>query len=234
MLITNDVALITFIPFGILVLKMAKMDVSVCFTVTLMTIAANLGSMLTPIGKPQNLYLFSASGMTLGKFMKIMLPYTAAAAGMLIVLVSIAYKKKRIGTYESDECRKVHIGKGVFYFLLFLLCLLCVINVLNPWILFAAVTLKGNEEIASIAASQLISNVPAALLLSGFTRQWNALIIGTNLGGLGTLIASMESLISYKQIAMQYPEKKTRYLIVFTIWNLVFLAVLYLFGRLGL
>ena len=79
---------------------------------------------------------------------------------------------------------------------------------------------------AAIGISQVISNVPAALLLSNFTNQWALLIIGTNLGGLGTLIASMASLISYKQVAAEYPEKKGRYLAVFTWWNLLFLAAL--------
>ena len=91
---------------------------------------------------------------------------------------------------------------------------------------FLESVLTGNERIAAVAASQVISNVPAALLLSGFTDQWRELIIGTNLGGLGTLIASMASLISYKQIAVRHPEKKGPYLIFFTVWNVVFLAVL--------
>ena len=78
----------------------------------------------------------------------------------------------------------------------------------------------------SILSSQVISNVPAALLLSGFTHQWNSLLVGTNIGGLGTLIASMASLISYKYIARMYPQKKGRYLLLFTGLNLLFLAVL--------
>ena len=86
--------------------------------------------------------------------------------------------------------------------------------------------IAGHEKVAAIGISQVISNVPAALLLSNFTDQWEQLIIGTNLGGLGTLIASMASLISYKQVAAEYPEKKGRYLAVFTWWNLLFLAVL--------
>ena len=77
-----------------------------------------------------------------------------------------------------------------------------------------------------MVASPVISNVPAALLLSGFTDQWRELIIGTNLGGLGTLIASMASLISYKQIAVRYPGQKGRYLAMFTVWNVVFLGIL--------
>lgn len=68
--------------------------------------------------------------------------------------------------------------------------------------------LAGREVLVAVLASQVTSNVPAALLLSGFTDETAALIIGTNLGGLGTLIASMASLISYRQIARELPEKK--------------------------
>ena len=80
----------------------------------------------------------------------------------------------------------------------------------------------------AVAASQVISNVPAALLLSGFTENVEALIVGTNLGGLGTLIASMASLISYKIYAHNYNKTKGRYLLWFTIANVLFLAVLVL------
>jgi len=80
-----------------------------------------------------------------------------------------------------------------------------------------------------VAVSQIISNVPAALLLSGFTDNGPALLAGTNLGGLGTLIASMASLISFKQIAKHDPALRGRYLLWFTAANLVFLAVLLVF-----
>jgi Na+/H+ antiporter NhaD/arsenite permease-like protein len=86
--------------------------------------------------------------------------------------------------------------------------------------------ITGNEVTISIAASQVMSNVPAALLLSGFTSDIEALIVGTNLGGLGTLIASMASLISFKYIGKDYKELRGKYLIYFTIANLVFLAIL--------
>ena len=84
--------------------------------------------------------------------------------------------------------------------------------------------LVHHEVLMGIGASQIISNVPTALLLSGFTTNYKALIIGTNLGGLGTLIASMASLISYKQIAREYPGKKGKYFLWFTVVNVVFLA----------
>ena len=86
----------------------------------------------------------------------------------------------------------------------------------------------GHELAASIFASQIISNVPAAVLLSGFTENINSLILGTNIGGLGTLIASMASLISYKQYALTPQSEKGKYMLVFTGWNVVFLVILWI------
>ena len=76
--------------------------------------------------------------------------------------------------------------------------------------------------------SQVVSNVPAALLLSNFTDNLPTLIIGTNIGGLGTLIASMASLISYKFITQKKNISKGKYLLFFTIANIIFLAALML------
>ena len=97
---------------------------------------------------------------------------------------------------------------------------------------FIAQVVAGNELLVSIAASQVLSNVPAAILLSGFTSAWPALIVGTNVGGLGTLIASMASLISYKQVALVLPHEKGRYLRLFTLWNVAFLLALTLLALL--
>lgn len=91
---------------------------------------------------------------------------------------------------------------------------------------FLANMIDGNEVLTSVVVSQVISNVPAALLLSGFTDNVKGLIIGTNLGGLGTLIASMASLISYKLIAKNTKGFKGAYFRSFTVWNVIFLAVL--------
>ena len=91
---------------------------------------------------------------------------------------------------------------------------------------FLSSVLHGNEKPVAVLASQIISNVPAALLLSGFSSAWQPLIIGCNLGGLGTLIASMASLISYKEIAKVNTVKRSSYLIAFTVWNIAFLGVL--------
>ena len=86
--------------------------------------------------------------------------------------------------------------------------------------------MEGNEVLTAVVSSQIISNVPAALLLSGFTENVNALILGTNLGGLGTLIASMASLISYKYIVKEERCSKGTYFCYFTIANILFLIML--------
>ena len=97
---------------------------------------------------------------------------------------------------------------------------------IEPFRAFLSSVIGGNEELVAVLASQVISNVPAALLLSGFSTGWEALIVGCNLGGLGTLIASMASLISYKALAGEYPQMRAKYLLQFTVYNIVFLAVL--------
>ncbi len=273
MIITNDVALITFVPFAITVLKMAGLEKRMIPVVVLQTVAANLGSMVTPIGNPQNLYLYGQSGMGLGSFIMLMLPYAAIAA----VIFALMIMKMKNHSVDTTALQTIKIEKFVpsrqlvLYLALFAGCVLAVAKVL-PWqamlVIVAAVTVKtdagvfrsidysllltfvaffvfignlgrsaffsemimelmqGNEVLASVAASQVISNVPAALLLSGFTTKWSMLIIGTNLGGLGTLIASMASLISYKQVVKHYPAEKGAYIQHFTATNVGILAVL--------
>ena len=86
--------------------------------------------------------------------------------------------------------------------------------------------MEGHTALTTGLTSQIISNVPAAVLLSGFTADWRGLLVGSNLGGLGTLIASMASLISYKEISRAYPDQRGRYFMVFTLCNVGMLALL--------
>ncbi|MGN0398591.1 MAG: SLC13 family permease [Blautia sp.] len=270
MLITNDVALITFVPLALLILHMTDRTSAVCFVVTLMTIGANLGSMLTPVGNPQNLYLYSVSGMTLGAFLRLMLPYTLISAGVLLVCIFLGYRKRASISYSSENTEIKDRKRLAVYLILFGICLLSVAGVISRPVLLVLITagiffadrklfgkvdysllatfvcffifignmgrfpvfrrligeiLEGHVRLAAAAISQIISNVPAALLLAGFTEEWKELIVGTNLGGLGTLIASMASLISYKQIAVKNPGLKSRYLAVFTLLNVIFLMI---------
>ncbi len=82
--------------------------------------------------------------------------------------------------------------------------------------------INGHELFIAVAASQIISNVPCAILLSGFTNKLNALIIGTNIGGFGTLIASMASLYILQADMPQPPHIKGRYFAYFTAANICF------------
>lgn len=273
MVITNDVALITFVPFGMIVLQMCGKEKLVIPLVVLQTIAANMGSSLTPIGNPQNLYLYSKSGAKVGDFLLWMLPYTLVTG--ICIWLAVLFQKKEQVDYKPEKSGAVWGKKRKFYFIsyavLFLFCLLSVAKVLPPLVLFLMVLafflvadrkilwcidyallgtfigffifignlgrlpafrdffagiLTGHETLAGVISSQVISNVPAALLLSGFTDKWESLVVGTNLGGLGTLIASMASLISYKQMVRQYPGLKGKYFLYFTLGNVGMLVIL--------
>ncbi len=283
MLITNDVALITFVPFTFTVLGMLGEEEKkrlLLPVVVMQTIAANLGSMLTPIGNPQNLYLYGKAGISIGEFLSLTLPYTVLAfvllTGWSLIQGGICSKDQGLSAVSIQE-KFPSGGKAKYlpavYLVLFLICLLTVGRVL-PWqavLLFVFVSvfltdrqalarvdysllltfvgffvfignvgrvpafreflqrvIVGREVYISVIASQIISNVPAALLLSGFTEDFSGLIIGTNLGGLGTLIASMASLISYKYVAREEGERKGKYIVLFTVSNICFLAALIL------
>lgn len=275
MFITNDVALLTFVPFAVLTLQKCHQERLMVLVLILQTIAANLGSMLTPIGNPQNLYLYNLAGMSMGEFIGLMLPYTALSGVLLlIILFVLSARKQKISMEECSFIREEtddNRRKNVVYFVLFVLSLLVVVRVLPYYIVLALVLLvvffmdravlknvdycllltfisffvftgnmgnvpairdtlqslvAGKELGVGIIASQVISNVPAALLLSGFTNDYRVLLLGVNLGGLGTLIASMASLISYKIYAHNYNKTKGIYLLWFTVANVLFLAVL--------
>lgn len=281
MLVTNDVALITFVPFTLIVLGMigpeAKGQLMIP-VVVLQTIAANLGSMLTPIGNPQNLYLYGKAGLSLGEFVLLMLPY-AAVALVVILAWSLIQSRAYHGPVQVSFTEDAEISGSkvqlAAYAVLFAFALLTVARVV-PYGVTLGVTIaallvmdksifgrvdysllltfvgffifignigripafsqmlqqivSGHEILAGVAASQVISNVPAALLLSGFTENLSALIIGVNLGGLGTLIASMASLISYKLIAREECRGKGVYFRYFTVANVCFLVVLLAFA----
>ena len=275
MIVTNDVSLITFVPFASIVLTMAQQRRLLVPLVILQTLAANLGSMFTPMGNPQNLYLYAQSGMSFGELCGLMLPFVAMS-GVCLAVTGILLPAQPIGTVHVDASIRRPGLLGV-YGLGFVLCLLGLFNLLPP-LTIAAVTaiylvltdrkllasvdysllgtfiaffvfigtvgriepfknflvsiLEGRVEVVAILASQIISNVPAALLLSGFTQDWPALIIGCNLGGLGTLIASMASLISYKQIGREAPDQRGRYFLWFTVANVAMLVLLLLLGLL--
>lgn len=273
MVITNDVSLLTFVPFGMIVLRLAHQERMTVPLVILQTVAANLGSMLTPMGNPQNLYLYAQSGMGFGRFCLLMAPFVllsgACLGGMILLRQSAPVPpvavEARLGSRKKLACctagfilcllglfqvippvsvavviavfllvadRKVLAGVDYPLLGTFVAFFIFVGNLgsLEAFKSFLASILAEHTGLTAVLASQIISNVPAALLLSGFTANWKGLIVGCNLGGLGTLIASMASLISYKLMVREYPEQRKRYLLWFTVCNVGLLAVLLLLG----
>lgn len=272
MVITNDVALITFVPFTILILNMIGEKKHLAYIVVLQTIAANLGSMTTPVGNPQNLYLYGKFMIPAGGFFGVLLPLTFLSFLLLTAAVLRIPKTAMQIHFDAPQNDTGNPHRLVLFVLLFLLCLLSVFRILDYRIVLAVVvlcllffdrplfqsadylllltfvcfflfagnmgeipwiqnTLAGilgkNPVLFSALASQIISNVPAAVLLSGFTTDWKALLLGTNIGGLGTPIASLASLISLKFFIKEMPGSIRRYLTVFTGINILFFLVLY-------
>ena len=365
MFVTNDVALVTVVPLTLLTM-MGCSEKAKIQTLVQETIAANLGSMLTPFGNPQNLYLTSYYGIGMGEFLRLMLPYTGVALVILLLQTLISPKEglggraREAGTPEGGaseagipegrakgagipergaseaeipegrakgagtperEAREAGIPEGrvkeaaipegknreaaslyesgenltgkdemyeealrekllrskgrlvsiLLYGILFIVSMFSVARILDYRILFgiilitilvydrsvlrnvnytllltfvsffvlignlgaitqiqAALTqmIEGRELLTAILSSQIISNVPAAVLLSGFTDQGKALIVGTDLGGLGTLIASMASIITFQLYSLESGAKKGKYFLTFTLWNVIDLVIL--------
>ena len=269
MFITNDVALLTFVPFAVVVLTMAGRGQDLIRVAVLQTVAANLGSVLTPVGNPQNLYLYSYYGMSAGAFFAATGPVWLASLA-LVCLGCLTLPKAAIRPQLGQE---PGLDKKLLalYGALFALCLATVARLL-PWpvmlggvvvalalfdrgtlgradlmllITFVAFfifagnlarigavdallrrLLAGREYLTGLLTSQVISNVPAALLLSGFTDNARALLLGVNVGGLGTPIASLASLIGLKLYSRSEGARTGRFLAEFTAVNLALLLLL--------
>ena len=233
--ITNDVSLIIFVPFTLLALrKVDRLDL-VIFAVSLETIAANVGCMVLPIGAPHNIVMYTVSHIPFESFFLLLLPYIIVSLVFLIILsffiprddVNLP-KMSSIEIERKDFVKRVFLGVDYFLLLTFIALFILIGNLENipffntlfsQWII-------GNEVIWGVFASQVISNVPAAILLSGFSANYEAIIVGINIGGLGTLIASMANLISYKILVREFNDFKSRYLIVFTVLNIALLLIL--------
>ena len=275
MLITNDVALLTFVPFAVVVLGMADRKKELIHVVVLQTVAANLGSMLTPVGNPQNLFLYSFYDLSLGDFIRVTFPVWVLSL-LLIAAACLLFDRSRMSVFLGEEPGIDRRGFRL-YLALFLVCLLVVLRVLSWPVMLGVVVavllvfdrrillradfmllltfvaffifsgnlarieavsallrrlMSGREYLTSLLASQVISNVPAALLLSGFTERSRELLLGVNIGGLGTPIASLASLISMKLYAHSEHAHTGRYLLEFTLVNLALLLILSLVQKL--
>lgn len=275
MFITNDVALLTFVPLTIIIASKAKVDV--LKTVIFQTLAANLGSCLTPMGNPQNLFIYSFYELSFSTFIKIMLPICVLSIIFLIVLVQteedsplttsltlpkLGHSTHIIGFSLLFIVILLSVFRVVDYRLAFILTLLVVLildkklfkevdysllltfigffifvgNLANlssiKFFMEHLLSSSSSTYFTSLLTSQLISNVPATMLLSSFTPFYEGLLLGVNIGGLGTLIASLASVISYKLYVKAMPEKSSSYFRKFTYYNLlgllIFTSIIYI------
>lgn len=133
----NDMSLLTFLPLAYIVLKHTNNLKYLAFTFIMQNIASNLGGMITPIGNPQNLYIFSYYDMGILEFFKIMAIPTAIAL-VLIIAVCLFIKKEPL-EYNDDEIGKLDVRKTIVYGVLFVLTLLVVFGVIPWWITGAIV-----------------------------------------------------------------------------------------------
>ena len=134
----------------------------------------------------------------------------------------------KIEIKKSNFFKRVFIGVDYYLLLTFIALFILIGNLENITFFRELFTrwIIGNEVIWGVVSSQIISNVPAAMLLSGFSTNYEAIIVGINIGGFGTLIASMANLISFKILVREYNEFKSRYLFVFTVLNVILLVIL--------
>ncbi len=269
MLIANDMALLTFLPLGFIVLTSTGKEKYMAFTFIMQNIAANLGGMLTPFGNPQNLYLYTKFNIPTGEFMSIMaLPFVVAI--LLITLCCIIFVKNE-PLEVKDEKIELSPAKTVIYLILFALSIVIVFRVIPYFIglivipaallimdrkalrmvdypllltfvfffIFSgnmaridavrnifSMLLEKSTLLVSVISCQFISNVPSAILLSQFTENYRELLLGVNIGGTGTLIASLASLITFREYVKHNPKKTGYYVALFSAFNFAFLIIL--------
>ena len=269
MLIANDMALLTFLPLGYLVLTTTGKQKYMAFTFIMQNIAANLGGMLTPFGNPQNLYLYTKFEIPNLEFMGIMAPPFILSVALITVCCLIFVKPEPLEL--EDEKIQLPPVRTVIYLLLFALSILIVfrgISYIVGFVVIPAVLLimdrkalkmvdypllltfvfffifSGNMAridvvrdlfsmllekstlIFSVLSCQVISNVPSAILLSQFTTNYKDLLVGVNIGGVGTLISSLASLITFREYVKNNPGRTKYYIGMFSIFNFAFLIIL--------
>lgn len=270
MLVTNDVALITFVPLASMALEAAGWRDKLAYVIVLQAVAANLGGMVTPVGNPQNLFIYTAYGLSLADFAATLAPFGALAFALVgIACLGCGRQVSDVGIQRVDD--PVDHRRVALHAALFAVGLAAVLR-LVPWqgalaVLACALAIwdrgilrridygllatfacffvfsgnlahlpalsgvlqglmSGHPMLTSLVASQFISNVPAAVLLAGFTGNWHSLLAGVDLGGLGTPIASLASLIALRLYLYSPGTSMRGFMRPFAAVNGVFLAAM--------
>jgi len=281
MWVTNDAVLLTLVPFTLIVTKQTHQTRYALIIVILQTIAANLGSALTPMGDPQNIYLYAFYDLSFGQFVMTMAPITIA--GFLLLIGTTIVLVPNVPCEPIMVVPNVSGKKLIIYLLIFINAFLCVLKVIPElWalgitailvVIFGRHLLKKvdypllltftcffiftgnmsqmtsvitfvsgvlNSDVSvyftGLITSQFISNVPASILLSTFTdaSYWKPLLQGVNAGSMGTLIASLASLITLKFVLKDFPHQSKIYIqtysLICVIYIIIITAVVFIFA----
>ena len=284
MFVTNDVSLIIFVPLTIMIFRAADKEKYILPVITMENIAAIRGSLLTPFGSPQNLFLYGQSGTSAKNFILHMLPLNVMSGVLLVIFVLVLYRKDLGETVEADVSATTSEWlpegriKRIAYGLLFLFVIGVIVTRTRYWyialvivlVVIAAVdrglfrkvdyvllftflcffifsssiaanegiarllgkAVAGNEYWWSIGLSQLISNVPASIVLYPFTKNFAGLIYGADTAGLVSLIGSLASVINYRIYVREYPGKGGSFIKTFTLISWAFFAIVVIPGYL--
>ena len=282
MFVTNDVSLIIFVPLTILLFRAGDKEKYLLPVISMENIAAVRGSMLTPFGSPQNLFLFSQSGVPVGRFLLHMMPLSAFSALLLCTFLWILYRKDR---KETIAVSKEKTGEDwlperkvqrIGYVLLFVLVVWTIVSRTGLWPYITAFlalavflldrklyrrvdyvllltflcffifsssiaanpgisaflkrSVAGAEYWWGILLSQLISNVPAAIVLWPFTENLSGLLYGVDTAGLCSLIGSLASVINYRIYVREYPGRGGKFIKTFTLISWAFFLIVVLPG----
>ena len=277
MFVTNDVSLIIFVPLTIILFRAGNKERYILPVISMENIAAVRGSLLTPFGSPQNLFIYGQSGVSAWRFITYMFPIWIISGALLVVFVAVLYRKNlRQGTdIESfrviGEWQAWRRRKRIGYLAIFALVIVTIVTRADWWIFavlavaaavffidrhillmtdyvllltffcffifsssiarneaisgFLRGAVANNEYVWSILLSQLISNVPAAIVLYPFAANRGALLYGLDSAGLCTLIGSLASVINYRLYVREYPQNGKKFILVFTLISLAFFAV---------
>lgn len=280
MFVTNDVSLIIFVPLTIILFRAGGKEKYILPVLTFENIAAIRGSLLTPFGSPQNLYLYNKSGSSAPSFMLMMLPLWIFSAILLFVFISFLYRKdshEKIAIEEKNVCTAWtpdRRGKRILYLVLFVLIITTIVTRTKFWpyvtlavalslLIFDRQILRqtdyvllltffcffvfsssicanpkistflkehvaNHEYIWSILLSQVISNVPASIVLWPFTTNLRALIYGLDSAGLCSIIGSLASVINLRIYIREYPGNGGKFIKTFTWISLIFFAIVVL------
>lgn len=282
MFVTNDVSLIIFVPLTIMLFRDGGKEKYILPVISMENIAAVRGSLLTPFGSPQNLFLYGKAGISAGHFMLHMLPLCVLSAVLLVIFVLVLYRKNPKEEIAVSGSRMVWAKEGkarrIGYVCLFVLILAVIVTRTTLWplavvLVLAAIlvldrkillkvdyvllftflcffifsssvaanpgisaflkrTVAGNEYWWSIGISQIISNVPASIVLYPFTTNFAGLIYGADTAGLCSLIGSLASVINYRIYVREYPERGRDFIRVFTLVSWAFFLIVVIPGLL--